>query len=202
MINKQWWKDILSSPLPGEKAHRLMAPRFRGQFIHEGDPVEAAVMILMYPASGDLCLVLIRRNAYPGHHSAQISLPGGMREAGDRSLEETARRETCEELGIPDTMETLGPLTPLLIQVSNFLVTPFVGAVDRRPDFRPDGTEVQYLIEVPVNILTDPDYRGEEKIFRNGKHIAAPCYRVGDEFIWGATAMILSEFLELASKMP
>lgn len=202
MINKQWWKDILSSPLPGEKAHRLMAPRFRGQFIHEGDAVEAAVLILMYPVSGDLSLVLIRRNAYPGHHSAQISLPGGMREAGDRSLEETARRETCEELGIPDTMEILGSLTPLYIQVSNFLVTPFVGTIGHRPDFQPDGSEVQYLIEVPVHILTDPGYRGEERIFRHGKHITAPCYRVGDEFIWGATAMILSEFIELASKMP
>ncbi|HER08395.1 MAG TPA: CoA pyrophosphatase [Bacteroides sp.] len=202
MINKQWWKDILSSPLPGEKAQQRMAPQFREAFIHEADPAGAAVMILMYPASGKLFLALIKRNEYPGHHSAQVSFPGGMREAADRSLEETARRETCEELGIPDTMEILGSLTTLYIPVSNFLVTPFVGWLDHRPRFQPDISEVQYIIEVSVETLKDPGNCRTEKMFRHGQQMVTPCYMAGNERIWGATAMILSEYLELVSKMP
>jgi 8-oxo-dGTP pyrophosphatase MutT (NUDIX family) len=199
---KEWWKEVLLSPLPGEKAQQLMAPRFRGTFSHDADPALAAVMILMYPAGKKLSLVLIRRNAYPGHHSDQISLPGGMKERSDASLEDTARRETCEELGIPGSMEILGSLTPLYIPVSNYLVTPFVGWLDRRPDFQPDGSEVQYIIEAPIDSLNDPRNRSEERMFRHGTDMVAPCYLVGDEVVWGATAMILSEYLELASKMP
>lgn len=202
MINKRWWKEILSSPLPGEKAQRLMAPRFRGEFFHEADPTEAAVTILMYPFTGKLFLALIKRNEYPGHHSAQISFPGGTREAGDDSLEDTARRETCEELGIPDTMKILGSLTPLYIPVSNNLVTPFVGWLEHRPDFQPDASEVQYIIETSIETLTDPQNMREEKMYSHGTDIAAPCYLVNEEFVWGATAMILSEYLQLASRMP
>jgi len=202
MINQQWWKDILRSPLPGEKAHQRMIPEIRESFIHEEDPVEAAVMILLYPSSGKPSLVLIKRNEYPGHHSAQVSLPGGMREVADESLEKTAIRETCEELGIPGSMQILGSLTPLYIPVSNYLVTPFVGWMNRRPDFQPDISEVQYIIEAPLDTLTDPVNQGNETIFRHGAMIEVPCYLVGKELIWGATAMILSEFLELVSRMP
>lgn len=202
MINIKWWREILSAPLPGEKAHRRMSPRYAGEFLHETDPVEAAVMILMYPFGRKLFLALIKRNEYPGYHSAQVSFPGGIKETTDDSLEFTARRETCEELGIPDTMENLGSLSSLYIPVSNFLVTPFVGYVEHHPDFRPDKTEVQYVIEASLDTLTDPMNQREEALFRHGKKIVAPCYRIGEELIWGATAMILSEYLELAAKMP
>jgi len=202
MIDKRWWKEILSSPLPGEKTQQLMAPRFREVFSHEKDPTEAAVMILMYPFKGKLFVVLIKRIEYPGHHSAQVSFPGGMREAADDSLEQAARRETCEELGITDTMEILGSLTPLYIPVSNYLVTPFVGWIDHRPGFQPDGSEVQYLIEASLETLMDPLNRRKKKMLRHGTDVMTPCYLVGEEMIWGATAMILSEYLELASMMP
>jgi 8-oxo-dGTP pyrophosphatase MutT (NUDIX family) len=195
LINRQHWREILSAPLPGEIAHHRMSPRYAGEFFHETDPIEAAVMILMYPFGRKLFLALIKRNEYPGHHSAQVSFPGGMKEISDDSLEFTARRETCEELGIPDTMEILGSLTPLYIPVSNYLVTPFVGCVEHHPDFQPDETEVQYVIEAAVEALKDPMNRKDEELTRHGKKIVAPCYRIGEELIWGATAMMLSEFL-------
>ena len=191
----------IGAGLPGEKAHMEMAPEFRGQFSHDADPVPAAVMILLYPGNGQISTVFIKRNAYPGHHSAQVSLPGGAREDGDLSLEYTALRETREELGITAPVEVLGSLTNIYIPVSNFEVTPFVGILSHRPEFQPDGTEVQFLIETPLEALADPRNRGSEEVLRHGRRMFTPFFRVGEEKIWGATAMILNEFLQVVSRM-
>ena len=177
-----------------------MAPTFRGVFHHHKDPVRAAVLFLMYPSEkGVPSLVFIKRNEYDGPHSAQVSLPGGAWEEGDGSIQNTALRETREELGIDDDIEILGSLTELLIPVSNFLVFPFVGCIDHTPVFHPDNSEVQFIIETPLIGLLDPRNRDSETIFRHGQSIRAPFYRIGKEKIWGATAMMLSEFLQLAS---
>ena len=145
--------------------------------------------------------MLIKRNEYEGPHSGQVSLPGGAEEEGDASIVETALRETREELGILECIDVLGTITPLHIPVSNFLVVPVVGWLSGRPAFRPDPAEVQYLIECPVRALMDPVNTASETIFRHGMKIEAPYYRAGEEKIWGATAMMLSEFLQLASRL-
>lgn len=200
-IDRAQWRKILSSQLPGEKAHQLMAPSFRGRFASHGDPVRAAVLVLMYPQRERTCVVLIKRNEYDGPHSAQVSFPGGAWEEGDGSLENTALRETREELGIQEEIEILGSLTPLHIPVSNFLVSPFVGCMARTPVFRPDASEVQFVIETPLTELMDPGKRDSERLVRHGTSIEAPFYRIGTEKVWGATAMMLSEFLQLASRL-
>ncbi len=198
-INPVLWKEMLRDNLPGEEAQQKMAPTFRGSFEHQNEPVHAAVLVLMYPCNGQTNLVFIKRNEYDGPHSAQISFPGGVRESGDRSLEDTAIRETREELGILSRFEVLGSLTQLHISVSNFLVFPFIGWMDHTPAFSPDKSEVQYIIEVSIAALLDPANQESETINRNGLEIEAPFYRVGKEKIWGATAMMLSEVLQLAS---
>ena len=200
-IHQHLWREILSAKLPGEQAQLLMAPAFRGSFIHSNIPVPAAVLFLMYPFENRTNLVFIKRNAYDGPHSAQVSLPGGAWEEGDRSLKHTAIRETREELGIQDEIEILGALTELHIPVSNFLVSPFVGCTDTTPSFHPDTSEVQYVIEISIRDLLDPGNLDSEKRFHHGQSIEAPFYRVGKEKIWGATAMMLSEFLQLASRL-
>ena len=159
-------------------------------------------MILLYPSDGEICLVLIKRNEYDGPHSAQVSLPGGAWEAGDGSLENTALRETREELGIDNDIEILGTLSELHIPVSNFLVLPFVGCTGQAPVFIPDASEVQFVIEIPLKELLDPGNRGSDRFERHGSTVVAPFYRVGKEKVWGATAMMLSEFLQLASTLP
>ena len=179
----------------------MMAPTFRGAFSHEKEPIRAAVLILMYPFNEKTRLVFIKRNEYDGPHSAQVSLPGGAWEKGDGSLENTAIRETREELGIVDEIEILGALTQLHIPVSNFLVSPFVGCTERTPSFHPDASEVQFIIETPLAELLDPGNLDSERVFRHGESIEAPFYRVGNEKIWGATAMMLSEYLQLASML-
>jgi 8-oxo-dGTP pyrophosphatase MutT (NUDIX family) len=195
------WRTALALELPGIEAQQQMAPTFRGTFHHAAPPVRAAVMVLMYPSHGEICIVLIKRNEYEGPHSGQVSLPGGAEEKDDGSIEETALRETKEELGIREGIEVLGSMTPLHIPVSNFQVFPVVGWVAARPMFQPDPGEVQYLIECPVGTLLNPDNRDSETIFRHGRSIIAPFYKVGEEKIWGATAMMLCEYLQLASRL-
>ena len=178
-----------------------MAPEFRGDYAYRDDPVHAAVLALMYPSQEQVCLVFMKRNAYDGPHSGQVSFPGGAREKKDGSLEITALRETREELGITAEITVLGSLTELYIPVSNFLVTPFVGWTARKPEFDPDPSEVHYVIETTLAALSDPGNRATETIFRHGQTIVAPYFRIGNEKIWGATAMMLSELLQLAARL-
>lgn len=201
LLDVNRWRAVLASQLPGEKAQNQMAPAFRGSFPHASEPVRAAVMVLNYPHRGELFTVFIKRNIYNGPHSGQVSFPGGASEQGDNSMEETALRETREELGITEEIEILGLLTPLHIPVSNFLVDPVVGWTRTRPDFQPDPSEVQYLIETPIRSLLEPGNKVMAFMERHGRAIEAPCYKVGKEKIWGATAMMLSEFLQLASRL-
>ncbi len=201
MFNKRAWIEILQDKLPGDEAHLRMAPTFRGNPISGRLAVEAAVLALFYPAEGETHLVFIKRNEYDGPHSAQVSFPGGAKEANDTNLQETALRETCEEVGISGPIEILGSLTPLHIPVSNFMVYPFVGWTEESPVFHPDPTEVQYVIEAPLAGLLDPSSVDSEILYHHQQSIEAPFYRVGKEKIWGATAMMLSEVLQLATSL-
>ena len=194
-------RKALREPLPGEKGQMGMAPEFRGEEISSGDPKPAAVLILLFPLAENTGVVFIKRNVYNGPHSSQVSFPGGAWETADGSLEKTALRETREELGIKGEIQMLGSMSPLHIPVSNFLVTPFVGWMDGHPFYRPDPTEVQYVIESNLSVLLNPDNILSEKWEQNKKSIVAPYYRVGDEKIWGATAMMLCEFLQVVSRM-
>jgi len=202
MFDKSSWREVLKGKLPGEQAHQIMAPSFRGSFKHEDEPSRAAVMALLYPSGDEVQLILIKRNEYDGPHSGQVSFPGGAWEEQDGNLENTAIRETREELGISEDIEILGILTPLYIPVSNFLVAPFLGWLPGRPQYRPDDSEVQYVIEVSLTSLLDPDNRRAERMYRHDRYVEAPYYLAGKEKIWGATAMMLSEILQLASNLP
>ena len=185
------WKDLFRLELPGEKAQLMMSPAVRGAFSNQQEAVQAAVLILVYPHRGMPHLVFMKRNAYDGPHSAQVSFPGGAWETGDRTLEATAIRETREELGITGEILMLGSLTQLHIPVSNFMVSPFAGWMDQRPEFEPDPAEVQYVIEAPLDDLLDPERIRNETMHHHGQSFQTPYYLVGDEKIGGATAMML-----------
>lgn len=164
-----------------------------------GGPRLGGVLLLLYCADDELHLVLTRRPDYDGVHSGQVSFPGGRHEPPE-TLATTALRETQEEIGIRvDEVELLGELTPLFVVPSNFEVHPFVGryAGAGRPRFSPDVREVAALLEVPLRLLLDPATRVEESMeLRGGLRLRVPCFRVGQHVVWGATAMMLSEFLE------
>lgn len=200
MTEQEKWRTALGGELPGPEAHQKMAPAFRGDPISQEKSLRAAVMVLLYPSNDERHLVFIKRNEYDGPHSGQVSFPGGAWEKGDHSLEETAIRETREEIGVMEKIVVLGALTPLHIPVSNFLVSPFVGWLEKEPKFTPDQVEVQYVIKAPLRELLNPQNSCKERIFHHQQSMEVPIYRVGKEKIWGATAMMLSEALQLASR--
>ncbi|KPL12370.1 MAG: hypothetical protein AMS26_18185 [Bacteroides sp. SM23_62] len=187
----------LKSNLPGNKAQYKMAPELRLENSH-GYYRNAAVMILLYIRDGSWYTVLMKRPEYAGTHSNQISLPGGKSEDGDADLNETALREIREELGVDDKqIRILGNLSRLHIPVSGIEVLPVVGYYPQKPDFQPDPAEVAYLIEVRMEDLLHP--RNTREKFRTlmCKLVRVPYFQIGEEQVWGATAMILSEFLEV-----
>jgi 8-oxo-dGTP pyrophosphatase MutT (NUDIX family) len=159
-----------------------------------GQPHVGSVLVLLYPLNGALTFVLTRRTETVATHKGQISFPGGMQEPGE-TLEQNAVRETCEELNI--CMEEdilLGRLTDLYIPPSDFEVHPFVAYVPERPQFQPDPVEVAEVLELSLPTLLDDAIKVREIWTLHGQEVEVPFYRVGGHAVWGATAIMLSEF--------
>jgi len=194
-------RAALRLPLPGLAAQLRMAvqPRPGDRLdLAQACPHEAAVSLLLYQRAGQWVLPLTRRSDTVQIHRGQISLPGGAREPQDRSLAHTAVRETCEELGIPeDSVELIGALTPLYIPVSGFCVYPHVTHSRRTPAFHPQSEEVAEILEAPLGQLLDHNTRKVVVRVRDGQRYRVPFYQLRRHQVWGATAMILSEFVAL-----
>ena len=154
-------KSEIQKSLPGTDVQWQMAssdrmvkdfPRTPGS-----DAREAGVLILLYPHNGSVFTVFIQRPDYIGVHGGQISFPGGKKELADLSIIETALRESKEEVGVdPSEIRVIGTLTPLFIPVSNTLVTPVAGWIDKRPDFNHQAEEVVFLIEGEIKRFLEP----------------------------------------------
>jgi 8-oxo-dGTP pyrophosphatase MutT (NUDIX family) len=181
-----------------------MAPRLKTGVeprLQLEDMRPAAALLLIYPHEGEWHVLLTERGSQLRHHTSQISLPGGRIDPGE-SAEEAALREAYEEVGVlPAAVEVLGRLTPLPIAVSGHLLHPVVGITAPRPAFRVAADEVERLIEVPVSRLQKPDVvKWEERMRTRPPHglMDVPYFDVEDTRVWGATAMVLAEFLALA----
>ena len=197
--------NALKEEMPGAKAHQVMTPRHRPGFKlkHSGPPRPGAVMILLYEEEGKIKFPLIRRSEYRGVHSGQIALPGGKAEPSDENLIATAARETHEELGIhPSKIEIVGSLTSFFVAASNFQILPVVGYASELPKFVPDGREVAEVVKVEVEALIDPQTVKEKEITpAEGITFDAPYYDLAGKVVWGATAMMLSEFVNLTKRI-
>jgi 8-oxo-dGTP pyrophosphatase MutT (NUDIX family) len=192
----------LLAPLPGEAAQYLMAPKVRKRkaeylALHPEYRL-SSILILLFPDQADnLCTVFIERPVNETIHSGQIAFPGGKKDPSDISLAQTALRETYEEIGIaPESIELIGELSSLFIPASNFLVHPHIGVFSTIPEFRPNPAEVQSLIQIKVSEVLSLKQQTKEFTTSYGT-LEAPFFTLHDKTLWGATAMIVSEFMEL-----
>lgn len=194
---------IEKETLLAAKAHQKMAPLERISFLKEVQfydiqPRKAAVLMLFYPKNGVTHLALIVRNSYPGVHSSQIGFPGGKVELSDIDLQETALRETHEEIGIPAHKVTIiKPFSEIYIPPSNFMVSPFMGIASEELIFTPDPREVKRVLEFPLAEFLDENTITNTKMTTSyATDIEVPAFKVDKFIVWGATAMMMSELKE------
>ncbi len=201
----QQLKLQLREPLPGKQAQLSMVSEkviaLRKENSQNNSTRKSAVLILLYPFQNGIFTVLIERSIYTGVHSGQIAFPGGRAEEKDPDLKYTALRETYEEVGIPaEQIQIIGNLTDVYIQPSNFLVTPYIGYLPHSPDFKLNPREVQNIIRLDV-LNTERIIKSSKKImYSNGLSLHTPFYDVDGHTIWGATAMMMSEFIAIIEK--
>ena len=193
----------LAGKLPGVVAQEKLAPVPRAVSPY-GRPEDAAVpssvLILLFPAGETVSFILTERTSWVEHHQRQVSLPGGGQEEGE-SLQETALRETREELGIDvERISVLGKLTSLFIPVSGFRVHPFVGWLPQKPEMSPDPTEVKSVHVISVDQLLDKAAVKRETRALRGQEVDVPYFYFDGLKVWGATASILSEFREIVRR--
>jgi len=194
---------IAKDQLPGSEAQYKMSALGRKNRVFETFGTKphkiGAVLILLYPHAGQVLFPLTQRHDYKGVHSGQVSLPGGKREEQDIDVSHTALRETEEEIGVSaNDVQLIGKLTDLYIPPSNFLVHPYVGYLEERPDMIKDDFEVAELFEARIEHLLDDRIVGETKVPIPGNlRIKTPYFNIHEKIVWGATAMILSELKEV-----
>ncbi len=199
---------IKNLELPGEAFHLKMAPiqrilELKMKAREMESAKKAAVLCLFYPKGDSTHFVLILRKTYKGVHSAQIGFPGGKYENNDSSLEETALRETEEEVGVDqNNVEVLKELTEIYIPPSNFFVQPYLGIVHTTPEFIPQEDEVEAILEVPLAEFLDPKNLVTQTLSTSyAKEISVPAFELQGHVVWGATAMMLNEVRELVTEI-
>ena len=195
--------EVAKQPLFALDAHLKMAPLERVQYLQNYDysvhkPKASAVLSLFYPKNNKVHLLLIVRASYPGVHSSQIAFPGGKKERIDKNLQETALRETNEEVGVSSTkIKIVKQWSDIYIPPSNFMVSSFMGIVTHTPEFILQPSEVSAVIELPVtDLLNDALVQNVKMSTSYATDILVPAFVIENHIVWGATAMILSEIKE------
>ena len=189
--------------LPGAAAQDVLAPMPRREWPAGFNPARirnAAGLLLLYPIDRRAHVVLTVRADTLGRHGGQVSLPGGVVDPGE-TFEQAALREAHEEIALPLAgVRILGALTPLDIPVSGFRLHPIVAARDDRPALRPADGEVARILEPSLDELLDANCVRLTERTRDGRTLTIPAFHInthGQHEIWGATAMVLAEFLAL-----
>jgi 8-oxo-dGTP pyrophosphatase MutT (NUDIX family) len=189
----------LADTLPGVEAQMRFAPvpsrdGWKAGYFPENARA-AAALLLLYPGADGPAVPLTVRARDLARHAGQISLPGGACDIGE-ALAETALREAVEEIGIDrGAVRILGELTPVHVLVSGFTLHPVVAVTDRRPDFIAAAGEVEEVLEVSLDHLRDASRIRSGTRVREGVAVEYPYFDLLGHQVWGATAMVLGEFI-------
>ncbi|GAB4162672.1 MAG: CoA pyrophosphatase [Winogradskyella sp.] len=200
---------IKNLDLFGEQSHAKMSPPYRLELAKRmkekaKNAKTAGVMALFYPDKrAETHLVLILRKTYKGVHSNQVGFPGGKYEDTDDDLMVTALRETEEEVGVlRDTVNVIKTISPLYIPPSNFMVHPYLGLIDRTPQFIKQDEEVEDILEVHLM-----DFLDERNVITTNVptsfnvRVDVPAFKLNGHIVWGATAMMLGEIKDLLKQV-
>jgi 8-oxo-dGTP pyrophosphatase MutT (NUDIX family) len=198
---EQVLRERLQGTLPGLDAQLRFAPTPPRPGWHPGqvpaDARRAAALVLLYPLDNVVAVPLTVRASGLARHAGQISLPGGAAD-DDETLAQAALRETSEEIGVDvSRVRVLGELTPVHVLVSGFTLHPLVGVIDERPDFIAAPGEVDEIVEVPIDDLRDASRIRRGTRLREGIAVEYPYFDLRGHQVWGATAMVLGEFITL-----
>ena len=200
----QHLSEIDKIQLPADTPNQDMSPPERRKLIENIDfnqvkPKESAVMAVLFPVENETHVLFIERATYEGVHSGQIAFPGGKREPEDADLYQTALRETNEEVGIlPEQLQLVKTLTPVYVPPSNFMIHPFVSVHTQSLKVRLDEVEVHASLCISLADLMNPEHiKHIERQTSYGKYKDVPAYVINGKVIWGATAMIVEEMLNL-----
>lgn len=197
----------LAGTLPGVDAQLRFVPNparsgwVAGHF--PADARAAAALLLLYPSeAGRIAIPLTVRASGLARHAGQISLPGGAADEGE-TLAQTALREASEEIGVdPAAVRVLGELTPVHVIVSGFTLHPVVAVTDARPAFLAAPGEVEEILEVSLDDLRDASRIRVGTRQREGVAVEYPYFDLLGHQVWGATAMVLGEFICLIAEVP
>ena len=192
-------ENQLRNTLPGEFAQNVMKPKYpttKNKIYTNSNAIPSAVLILLFKEKNIYKYYLTLRSNNVGKHKGQISLPGGSQEKNE-SLESTALRETEEEIGVDkDAINIIGKLTKLYVPVSGFCIYPFVGWTNNISEIK-SSDEVEKIFNVPLSDLLNKNNEKHKQKVLNNKLTKVPYFNLRNNEVWGATAMILSEFKKI-----
>ena len=198
-------KEEIRKGIPGESSHLKMSPinriSLKNKILLDANVKESAVAVILHINSENMIeFLLIQRSTYDGKHSGQFAFPGGKRDFSDLSLEHTARREAFEEVGI-QLLENnyIGELTEVYIPISNFSVLPIIYFHESLPKLTPNEREVAEIFSIKLSDLLNEESISTMRIkFSNGIiQSNIPCFKLNQQEVWGATALILNELRDL-----
>jgi 8-oxo-dGTP pyrophosphatase MutT (NUDIX family) len=159
----------------------------------------AAVLVPLFEKEGECHILFTKRTDQVKYHKGEISFPGGVFDEGDLELERTALREADEEIGLKENDVHLMGILDDIVTITEFIVTPFVGHIPYPYPFKTSPIEIAEMIEVPLSSLLEKDCFSEREIIRMGRKEMVYAFQYKDHVIWGATARILKQFLDLIS---
>ena len=195
-------KEKLHAPLPGISGQSEMMPSYRNAVSLEDiallQPRKAGVIIHIFQGPQELEVLYMKRPAYDGTHSGQISFPGGELEEFDQDLMAAAFRECEEEVNLkPNEQEFFRAMSWLYIPPSNFYVEPFITLGTAAPNVELDPREVDRVFSIPLSKLIDGSLIRQTSIKTTYGTLVVPAYHWDGEIIWGATAMMTAELVAL-----